>query len=205
MVLDKIILKDNNGQFAEKLKCKNRDVQYHAWTDIIALFKIHCGMEDVDRKSLQGLWQRMKQSEKAVHDKELLNLYKATRTTGGGQGPSQLALADPDELGQEPGMGSQFELSGMSLSQNSPLLTSWNKTHRVRDLPHTPETSAGVPSNNMVEIRVPISGAGENIFVEAVASTDVVGVGQQEMDGDDLNLTLPDPDANTDAPTLNHL
>ena len=166
------------------------------------MFKIHCGIEDVDRKSLQGLWQRRKQSEKAFHDKELLNLYKATRTTGGGQGPSQLGLADPDELGQELGIGAQIEIPSLSLSQNSPLLTSWNDTHRSRDILHTPGTSsAGAPSD-MVEVRVPISESGENIFVGAIATTDVVGNGEQEMEGDNSNGNLPDPEANTDAPNL---
>ena len=90
---------------------------------------MHCGMEDVDRKSLQGLWQRMKGTEKAVHDRNLLNLYRATHTTGGGPGPSQLHLDDPDNFDEEPGMESQSEFSGLQLSQNSPLLTGWNQTH----------------------------------------------------------------------------
>ena len=123
-------------------------------------------MKGVDRKSLQGLWQRMKKSVKDSHDQDLLNLYKAVRTTGGGQGPSQLGLADPDELGQELGIGAQIEIPSLSLSQNSPLLTSWNDTHRSRDILHIPGTSsAGTSSDQMVEVSVPISGSGENIFV----------------------------------------
>ena len=116
LVLERIINKDNGGLFKEKLKCKNRDTQQQAWTAIIEQFRIAFGMMEVDRKSLQGLWQRMKGTEKAVHDRNLLNLYIATRTTGGGPDPSQLHLGDPDEFDEEPGMESQCDLSDMPLS-----------------------------------------------------------------------------------------
>ena len=201
LVLERIILKGNGGTFPAKLAAKNRDVQNKAWSDIIFQFRMQCGMIEVDRKSIQGLWQRMRNAEKAAHDKELLNLYKATRATGGGPGPSQLALDDPDELMGLPAMASQSDFSGMSLSQNSPLLTPWNPTSRVRDLPHT-ITSSAVPSGDQFEIVVPVSEGGESIFVGEIASTDVGGVGEQENVGDDLNQTLPDPEANTAAPVL---
>lgn len=156
-------------------------------------------MDEVDRKSLQGLWQRMKEKEKVVHDRALLNLFRQTRTTGGGVGPSPLHLDDPDEFDEEPGMESQSELSGMTLSQNSPMLTPWNNTARVRNLPHT-VTSSTVPTDQIVEVIVPVN-SGDNILVEAMALNDV-GVGQQEMAGDDSNQSLPDPEANTGAPTI---
>ena len=53
-----------------------------------------------------------------------------------------------------------------------------------------------------MEISVPITNRGDNILVEAIALTDVVGVGQQVMEGDDSNHTLPDSEANTGAPNI---
>ena len=85
-------------------------------------------MDEVDRKSLQGLWQRMKDQHKVVHDRTLLNLYRETRKTGGGPGPSQVPLGDPDDFDEGTGMESQSDRYGMTLSQNSPLLTPWNTT-----------------------------------------------------------------------------
>ena len=113
-------------------------------------------MMEVDRKNLQALWQRMKGSEKAIHDRNLLNLYRATRTTGGGPGPSQLHLDDPDNFEEEPVMESLSELSGLQMTRNSPLITGWNQTHRVRDLPHT-VTSSTVQSDQVVEVTVPVN------------------------------------------------
>ena len=84
---------------------------------------------EVDRKSLQSLWQRVKESKKARHDQDLLNLLQATRTTGGGPGPSQVHLQDPDNFDEEPGMESQPGTSTMQMTQNSPLVTGWNQTH----------------------------------------------------------------------------
>ena len=92
LVLERIINTDNNGRFNEKLKSKNRDTQMQAWTDIIEQFRIAFCMNEVDRKGLQGLWQRMKGQDKVVYDRTLLNLYRETRTTGGGVGPSQVTL-----------------------------------------------------------------------------------------------------------------
>ena len=87
-------------------------------------------------------------------------------------------------------MESQSDLSGMTFTQNSPLLTPWNTTDRVRNLPHT-LTSFTVPSDRIVEVSVPIN-SGDNILIEAMALNDI-GVGQQEMAGDDSNQSLPDP------------
>ena len=200
MVLERIITKDN-GHFNEKLKSKNRDTQKQAWTDIIVQFKQAFNMDEVDRKSLQGLWQRMKDQQKVVHDRTLLNLYRETRTTGGGPGPSQVPLGDPDEFDEGTGMECQSDLYGMTLSQNSPLLTPWNTTARVRDLPHT-VTSSTVQSDHVVEIPVPINNRGDDILSEAIALTNVVTAGQQVMVDDDSNQTLPDPHAHADTPTI---
>ena len=200
MVLEKIITKDD-GHFNEKLKSKNRDTQKQAWTDIIVQFKQAFNMDEVDRKSLQGLWQRMKDQHKVVHDRTLLNLYRETRTTGGGPGPSQVPLGDPDEFDEGTGMESQSDLSGMTLSQNSPLLTPWNTTSRVRNLPHT-VTSSTVQSDQVVEITVPVNNRGDDILSEAMALTDVVDDGQQVMVDDDSNQSLPDPEAHAAAPTI---
>ena len=205
MVLERIITTENGGRFKEKLKSKNRDTQQRAWTDIIEQFRIAFGMMEVDRKNLQALWQRMKGSEKAIHDRNLLNLYRATRTTGGGPGPSQLHLDDPDNFEEEPVMESLSELSGLQMTRNSPLITGWNQTHRVRDLPHT-VTSSSVQSDQVVEVTVPVNNRGDDIlsvaFDEAIALTYDVDAGQQVMEGDDSNQSLPDPEAHAAAPTI---
>ena len=199
LVLERIINKDN-GRFNEKLKSKNRDTQKQAWTDIIVQFKQAFNMDEVDRKSLQGLWQRMKGQDKAVHDRTLLNLYRETRTTGGGVGPSQVPLGDPDDFDEETGMESQSDLYGMTLSQNSPLLTPWNTTSRVRNLPHT-VTSSTVQSQQVLELTVPVDNSGGDILADAIVLSHV-NAGQPEMEGDDLNLSLPDPEDRADAPTI---
>ena len=88
MVLERIITKDSGGRFRELLNSKSKETQQRAWTDINEQFRITFSIMEVDRKSLQSLWQRVKESKKASHDRDLLNLYKATRKTGGGLGPS---------------------------------------------------------------------------------------------------------------------
>ena len=200
MVLERIINKDNGGQFKDKLKNKSKETQQQAWTDIIAHFRIAFGMMEVDRKSLQSLWQRMKGSEKGIHDRDLLNLYKATHTTGGGPGPNPVYLDDPDKIDEEPGMGTQSGSSGMQMTQNSPLITRWNQTHRVRDSPHT-VTSSTVQSDQVLDLTLPVVNSGGDILIEASALTDV-NAGEQEVKGDDLDQSQPDPVTHADAPTI---
>ena len=55
MVLERIINKDNGGQFKDKLKNKSKETQQQAWTDIIEQFRIAFGMMKFDRKCLQSL------------------------------------------------------------------------------------------------------------------------------------------------------
>ena len=157
-------------------------------------------MMEVDRKSLQSLWQRMKGSEKGIHDRDLLNLLKATRTTGGGPGPNPVYLDDPDKIDEEPGMGTQSGSSGMQMTQNSPLITRWNQTHRVRDSPHT-VTSSTVQSDQVLDLTLPVVNSGGDILIEASALTDV-NAGEQEVKGDDLDQSQPDPVTHADAPTI---
>ena len=200
MVLERIIAKDNGGRFKELLSCKSKETQQRAWTAIIEQFRIAFSMMEVDRKSLQSLWQRVKESKKARHDQDLLNLLQATRTTGGGPGPSQVHLQDPDNFDEEPGMESQPGTSTMQMTQNSPLVTGWNQTHRVRQQPHT-VTSSTVQSQQVLELTVPVDNSGGDILADAIVLSHV-NAGQPEMEGDDLNLSLPDPEDRADAPTV---
>ena len=200
MVLERIIAKDNGGRFKELLSCKSKETQQRAWTAIIEQFRIAFSMMEVDRKSLQSLWQRVKESKKARHDQDLLNLYKGTRKTGGGPGPSQVHLQDPDNFDEEPGMESQPGTSTMQMTQNSPLVTGWNQTHRVRQQPHT-VTSSTVQSQQVLELTVPVDNSGGDILADAIVLSHV-NAGQPEMEGDDLNLSLPDPEDHADAPTV---
>ena len=97
-------------------------------------------------------------------------------------------------------MESQPGTSTMQMTQNSPLVTGWNQTHRVRQQPHT-VTSSTVQSQQVLELTVSVDNSGGDILADAIVLSHV-NAGQPEMEGDDLNLSLPDPEDRADAPTV---
>ena len=80
------------------------------------------------------------------------------------------------------------------------MITGWNQNHRVREYPHT-VTSSTVQSEQVLELTLPVDNSGGDILADAIALSDV-NAGQQEMEGDDSDPSLPDPKAHSDAPTI---